>query len=556
MYKITLIIGFICFNCLVFNFIYSQSPGGVDHPLVWKQFYSSDSRASNSTETFNYNKYLKLEGNKNDLNIPIGNLNKFSLFVVFNSKNNENIASIYSENNEIIITDSSVNSRNKYAYKNTHTKPKILSFVESTKKLKNLDTNGIIKINQKSIVISESFQGGIAEIIVYDKLLNRKQINKIESYLAIKYGISLPLTSNYYNSNGGIIWDPLQHKGFEHNLTSIGKDKNTNLNQLQSRNEYSDVNLTIGLNQIATCNNDNKSTILNNSYLFWSDNNKSSIFKRKDENSDNLSVERIWQIVHNGDLGKGEGLEFNIKLKDSLPNPINNTLWLVYNKNSLGNLSGVNKDAIKVKLQLEENNSYKGIINEKFNSCDFYFTFIWGPKINMELYPDVENCSKILTNAILEINDLHEDIAIYLNGKEVTTNRKDLAGKMSISLENIPYFNNTLKLIVNQRDTLYKFFNIDKSTCRNKYILQEIEITVSPNPIRAGYYFEIFVKGLEDGPVNFNIYSEQMKFVKSLISHSVNGVVSVKEKLNTSGVYILEIIQEKASKSSKIIVIN
>ena len=72
MYKITLIIGFICFNCLVFNFIYSQSPGGVDRPLVWKQFYSSDSRASNSTETFNYNKYLKLEGNKNDLNIPIG----------------------------------------------------------------------------------------------------------------------------------------------------------------------------------------------------------------------------------------------------------------------------------------------------------------------------------------------------------------------------------------------------------------------------------------------------------------------------------------------------
>lgn len=90
------------------------------------------------------------------------------------------------------------------------------------------------------------FSGGIAEIIVYDKLLNRKQINKIESYLAIKYGISLPLTSNYYNSNGGIIWDPLQHKGFEHNLTSIGKDKNTNLNQLQSRNEYSDVNLTLG----------------------------------------------------------------------------------------------------------------------------------------------------------------------------------------------------------------------------------------------------------------------------------------------------------------------
>ncbi|MBK6573620.1 MAG: T9SS type A sorting domain-containing protein [Saprospiraceae bacterium] len=414
----------------------------------------------------------------------------------------------------------------------------------------------LLKLIKKSIVISESFQGGIAEIIVYDKLLNRKQINKIESYLAIKYGISLPLTSNYYNSNGGIIWDPLQHKGFEHNLTSIGKDKNTNLNQLQSRNEYSDVNLTLGLNQIESCNNDNKSTILNNSYLFWSDNNKSSIFKRKDGNSDILSVERIWQIEHKGDLGKGEGLEFNIKLKDSLPNPTNNTLWLVCNKNSMGNLSGVSKDAIKVKLQLEENNSYKGIINEKFNSCDFYFTFIWGPKINMELYPDVENCSKLLTNAMLEINDLHEDISIYLNGKEIVKNHKDLAGIMSISLENIPYSNNTLRLIVNHKDTLYKFFNIDKSTCKNEQVLQEIEITISPNPIRAGYYFETLVKGLEDGPVYLKIYSEQMKFIKSLNSHSINGVVSLKEKINTSGVYILEIIQEKASKSSKIIVIN
>ncbi|MBK6822587.1 MAG: T9SS type A sorting domain-containing protein [Saprospiraceae bacterium] len=172
------------------------------------------------------------------------------------------------------------------------------------------------------------------------------------------------------------------------------------------------------------------------------------------------------------------------------------------------------------------------------------------------MYPDVENCSKLLTNAMLEINDLHEDISIYLNGKEIVKNHKDLAGIMSISLENIPYSNNTLRLIVNHKDTLYKFFNIDKSTCKNEQVLQEIEITISPNPIRAGYYFETLVKGLEDGPVYLKIYSEQMKFIKSLNSHSINGVVSLKEKINTSGVYILEIIQEKASKSSKIIVIN
>ena len=101
-----------------------------------------------------------------------------------------------------------------------------------------------------------------------------------------------------------------------------------------------------------------------------------------------------------------------------------------------------------------------------------------------------------------------------------------------------------------------KFFNVEAKINCLIDILQEIEITISPNPIRAGYYFETLVKGLEDGPVYLKIYSEQMKFIKSLNSHSINGVVSLKEKINTSGVYILEIIQEKASKSSKIIVIN
>lgn len=91
----------------------------------------------------------------------------------------------------------------------------------------------------------------------------------------------LPLTSDYYNSFGDIIWNPLHHVGFEHHLTSIGKDKNSNLNQPQSRNAYSDFDLTIGLNQITSNNDENRSNILNNSYLFWADNNGSTIYNSR-----------------------------------------------------------------------------------------------------------------------------------------------------------------------------------------------------------------------------------------------------------------------------------
>jgi hypothetical protein len=174
----------------------------------------------------------------------------------------------------------------------------------------------------------------------------------------------------------------------------------------------------------------------------------------------------------------------------------------------------------------------------------------------MELYPDAENCSKSLTNAMLEIRDINEDISIDLNGKEIVQNQRNLDGKMSILLENIPYFHNTLRIIVNHKDTLYKFFDIDRSTCRKLQVLQEIDLAISPNPIRAGNYFDVFVYGLKDGPVNLNIYSEQMKFIRSVNGLSIDGFISIREKINTSGVYILEINQDKLSKSNKIIVLN
>ena len=81
MYKISLILGFICFNCIVSNFLFAQNPGGVEKPIIWKQNIVSDYRESISAETFNFNKYLKIAENGKELNLPIGNLNKFSLFL-------------------------------------------------------------------------------------------------------------------------------------------------------------------------------------------------------------------------------------------------------------------------------------------------------------------------------------------------------------------------------------------------------------------------------------------------------------------------------------------
>ncbi|MDG4714644.1 LamG domain-containing protein [Winogradskyella marincola] len=100
----------------------------------------------------------------------------------------------------------------------------------------------------------EEYHGDIAEIIVYDRFLTLVERQKIESYLAIKYGITLgandelwdsalgtssPITylgtsNNYYNSLGTVVWDGTTNAGFGYNVMGLGRDDLSGLLQTKS----------------------------------------------------------------------------------------------------------------------------------------------------------------------------------------------------------------------------------------------------------------------------------------------------------------------------------
>lgn len=64
----------------------------------------------------------------------------------------------------------------------------------------------------------------IAEIIVYDHMLSPKARQQIESYLALKYGISInqTLPRHYLDNNGHPIWDANLHGSYNHRITGLG----------------------------------------------------------------------------------------------------------------------------------------------------------------------------------------------------------------------------------------------------------------------------------------------------------------------------------------------
>ena len=114
--------------------------------------------------------------------------------------------------------------------------------------------------NINSGTVNGTLNGRVAEIISYASRVLDANRPKIETYLAIKYGITLGVngtSKNYLDSGGTIIWDVTANSGYNYNITGIGKDVASDLYQKQSKSSNDPNEVTIGLGVIATTNNAN-----------------------------------------------------------------------------------------------------------------------------------------------------------------------------------------------------------------------------------------------------------------------------------------------------------
>jgi len=119
---------------------------------------------------------------------------------------------------------------------------------------------------------SLSFTGDLAEILVFDGELNQESVLKVESYLAIKYGITLH-KSDYITSRGDSVWNYDEYTDFHHAVAGIGKDSLFELYQKQSSGLGGSDDLTIGLDAIYSLNVMNDGALYDYEYYVWGNNN-------------------------------------------------------------------------------------------------------------------------------------------------------------------------------------------------------------------------------------------------------------------------------------------
>ncbi|GGD21615.1 LamG-like jellyroll fold domain-containing protein [Hyunsoonleella pacifica] len=125
--------------------------------------------------------------------------------------------------------------------------------------------------------VQGSLNGRVAEIFTFAERVTDADRQKIESYLAIKYGITLGSATeaqkDYINSFDTEVWDISANTGYNYHVAGIGRDSISDLNQKQSKTLNLTNEVTIGLNGIFTINSVNTNEFNNDGdFLVWGSN--------------------------------------------------------------------------------------------------------------------------------------------------------------------------------------------------------------------------------------------------------------------------------------------
>ncbi len=129
------------------------------------------------------------------------------------------------------------------------------------------------KLGTRTLKLGENSKGGhplnghFPELIVFDenKTLTEDEINRINSYLALKYGVTLKAdngnATDYVASDGTTnMWTVEKNDGYGNRITGIGRDDASALKQKQSKSADVDANVTIALDDIAASNAENSAS--------------------------------------------------------------------------------------------------------------------------------------------------------------------------------------------------------------------------------------------------------------------------------------------------------
>lgn len=409
--------------------IFAQSPGGVSGVSLWlkadeanssqsyqdygyghHQVLAPDAQTKPGYSLFNYNDSFEFNGQKHYLQLKylMELLNKVSIFTVYQNKNLSKESAIYT-------TDKSGEKALYYGTSN------IFRYGgEALEYSAQLDSTAYFSLYSKFDVPSKKvgfvsgntgkstmyigkdvrnsgqwqfFKGNLPELFIYDKILTQNERNRINSYLAIKYGITMSYTE-YLSSKSKKIWKQEDYNDYRFRTTGIGRDDFSALYQKQSTNSTENKRLIIAAEKLAIDNKKNTASFGNQSFLIWADNGK--MLKPEKEEFGMKMLERKWKARLTSEQGQSIKTAVTFNVKDVFTDiPADKKVWLLINRSGNGHFSN-ESEAIPMDMMNDKGDvTFSEVYFDKDLSGTDAFTFALASKM-FALYDLVQATCKTL----------------------------------------------------------------------------------------------------------------------------------------------------------------
>lgn len=160
------------------------------------------------------------------------------------------------------------------------------------------------------------FNGDIAEVVYFRDQLAAADRQKVETYLAIKYGITLG--QNYIGSNSASIYDV---SNFQNRIIGIGRDDISGLLQKQSKGENYVPILQIGRDSLYSTNEMNPGSFTSDISYFVAGDNDLPMVANSSGVPPGVStwLSRIWKATITGSGGSNLYFQMPLNLGTQLP---------------------------------------------------------------------------------------------------------------------------------------------------------------------------------------------------------------------------------------------
>lgn len=153
----------------------------------------------------------------------------------------------------------------------------------------------------------------VSEVMYFNHRLGNSALRRVQSALAIRYGITLGPV-DYIGGNGNRIWQHRRDSAmFHHRITGIGSDTACNLHQLCSRSEMDGSVVTLSADSLPQ-----------SAYLLVGDNDAPLTFQLEDGDIEILA--RQWRMQASG----AEGVDFSLAFGTrNIPTPTDSLVLLL-----------------------------------------------------------------------------------------------------------------------------------------------------------------------------------------------------------------------------------